>query len=106
MFIIATITNSFSIEGIDAFLVNISAYPPSARPENFNFPERNKIIAALPDELIVINPGKRSTQQKVERAGELRIHPEIFFLITPYGLVPNSYSGNIQTVITLDDLFK
>lgn len=31
------------------------------------------------------------------------IHPT---LITTYGLVDNSYSGNIQAVITLDDLFE
>ena len=30
------------------------------------------------------------------------IHPT---LITCYGLVPNSYSSNIQSVITMDDLF-
>ena len=27
-------------------------------------------------------------------------------LITPYGLVPNSYAGNIQSVITMTDLFR
>ena len=26
-------------------------------------------------------------------------------LVTTYGLVPNSYAGNIQSVITMDDLF-
>lgn len=27
-------------------------------------------------------------------------------LITTYGLVENSYSGNIQSVVTMDDLFE
>jgi len=31
------------------------------------------------------------------------IHPT---LITTYGLVPNAYSGNMQAVITMDDLFQ
>ena len=27
-------------------------------------------------------------------------------LVTPYGLVENSYAGDIQSVITMDDLFE
>ena len=27
-------------------------------------------------------------------------------LVTTYGMVDNSYSGNIQSVVTMDDLFK
>ena len=38
----------------------ISEYPPGARATRYSFPERNKIIAGLSDELYVIGSGKKS----------------------------------------------
>lgn len=38
----------------------LSAYPPGTKAETYYFPERNKIIAALSDELYVIAPNRNS----------------------------------------------
>lgn len=47
---------------------------------------------------------KRKIHDLVTATGtRYAIHPTI---ITTYGLVPNSYSGDIQAVVTMDDLFR
>lgn len=52
----------------------VSEYPPGTRPERYNFPRRNRIIASLSDDLIVINPGNRSganiTAEYAEKYGK------------------------------------
>ncbi len=40
---------------------------------------------------------------RISSGTKYAIHPTI---VTTYGLLPNSYSNNIQSVITLDDLFR
>ena len=48
------------------------------------------------------NIRNKITDLVVETGTKYAIYPT---LITTYGLVENSYSENIQSVITLDDLF-
>lgn len=38
----------------------ISEYPPGKAPTKYNFPQRNRLISAWSDQLIVIEPGKGS----------------------------------------------
>lgn len=38
----------------------VSEYSPGTRPSSYHFPLRNRLIAALSDELAVMDPGKRS----------------------------------------------
>ena len=40
---------------------------------------------------------------KTQTGTKYAIYPT---LVTPYGLVENSYAGDIQSVITMDDLFE
>ena len=40
--------------------VVVSTYFPSTKPEKYHFPERNSIIAALSDEVIVVEAGEKS----------------------------------------------
>ena len=46
----------------------LSEYPPGTVPREFNFPERNRLIAALSDELYVINTGRNSGTESTIRA--------------------------------------
>ena len=38
----------------------LSEYPPGTEPHNYMFPLRNRLIAALSDELLVVDAGRRS----------------------------------------------
>lgn len=38
----------------------LSEYPPGTRPNRFTFPKRNRLIAALSDELYVVDIGSNS----------------------------------------------
>lgn len=45
----------------------LSEYPPGTKPRNYMFPERNRLIAALSDKLLVIDAGSRSgTRSTIE----------------------------------------
>lgn len=46
----------------------ISEYPPGTTPTSYNFPLRNRIIAALSDELYVADAGKNSGTQYTVKA--------------------------------------
>ena len=57
----------------------ISEYPPGTPPERFRFPVRNRLIAALSDELYVIgagrNSGTKTTVQYARRYGRVLFYP-------------------------------
>lgn len=38
----------------------LSEYPPGSKPYSYNFPRRNRIIAALADEIYIVEAGKKS----------------------------------------------
>ena len=40
--------------------VLISEYPPGAPPKKYNFPRRNRLIAAISDEIYVVEAGRNS----------------------------------------------
>ena len=45
----------------------VSEYPPQTQPREYNFPKRNRLIAALSDKLYVIDAGRNSgTNSTVE----------------------------------------
>lgn len=47
----------------------VSEYPPGTKPREYNFPKRNRLIAALSDKLYVIDAGRNSgTKSTVEYA--------------------------------------
>ncbi len=47
----------------------VSEYPPGAAPREYNFPRRNRIIAALSDTLYVIDAGRHSgTESTIENS--------------------------------------
>jgi DNA processing protein len=50
--------------------MTLSWYQPDVPPMKYNFPQRNKMIAALSDELIVIAAGKRSGTESTIKAAE------------------------------------
>lgn len=59
--------------------LTISEYPPGVLPRTYNFPRRNRIIAALSTCLHVIEPGKSSgTRTTMEAASKYNIPTEIW----------------------------
>ena len=49
----------------------LSEYPPKTEPREYLFPKRNRLIAALSDEIYVIDTGRHSgTETTVQAAGE------------------------------------
>ena len=49
----------------------LSEYPPGTRPREFRFPERNRLIAALSDELYVVDTGHHSGTETTAKACDL-----------------------------------
>lgn len=50
----------------------VSEYPPGTPPRKYNFPRRNKLIAALSDELYVIDAGRNSGALITQKEWEIR----------------------------------
>jgi DNA processing protein len=46
----------------------VSEYPPGTLPRNYTFPARNRLIAALSDEIVVIDAGAHSGTESTVRA--------------------------------------
>ena len=46
----------------------LSEYPPGTQPREYNFPQRNRLIAALSDELYVIDAGRGSGTESTVKA--------------------------------------
>jgi DNA processing protein len=47
----------------------LSEYPPGTAPREYNFPRRNRIIAALSDTLYVVDAGRHSgTESTIENS--------------------------------------
>ncbi len=47
----------------------LSEYPPGTRPREYNFPQRNRLIAALSDRLFVVDAGRHSgTETTIDNA--------------------------------------
>lgn len=40
--------------------VIISEYPPQTRPTKYRFPQRNRLISALSDEVVIIGASKEN----------------------------------------------
>ncbi len=83
----------------------ISEYPPDSKPMSFHFPQRNRIISALSDAILVIEAGKKSGSLiTVEAALEQDINKKIFALAGPAD--PHFYGSNdlikqkIATLVT------
>lgn len=67
------------MEKIQQTGLTISEYPPGVLPRTYNFPRRNRIIAALSTCLHVIEPGKSSgTRTTMEAASKYNIPTEIW----------------------------
>ena len=49
----------------------LSEYPPETKPREFRFPRRNRLIAALSDELYVIDAGRHSGTETTVKACEI-----------------------------------
>ena len=49
----------------------LSEYPPGTSPREFRFPKRNRLIAALSDELYVVEAGRQSGTETTIKACEL-----------------------------------
>lgn len=62
------------------------------------FSQKDYTVNAKTDESIRNKIGDFIAGTKTKYA----IHP---ILVTPYGVTDNSYAGNLQAVITADDLF-
>lgn len=62
-------------ESIIRFGCIISEYPPGTRPYQYMFPARNRIIAALSDDLFVIDKGCRSGTESTIKAAHQYNHP-------------------------------
>lgn len=62
----------------------ISEYPPGSEPYPFRFPQRNRIISALANGILVVEAGKRSGSLiTVNRALEQSVDKKIFALAGP-----------------------
>ena len=59
----------------------ISEYPPGTKPRQYMFPQRNRLIAALSDDLYVVDTGKKSGTETTIAAciaygGGRKVHQE------------------------------
>lgn len=74
----------------------ISEYPPDTEPFPFHFPQRNRIISALSDGILVIEAGKKSGSLiTVEHALEQDINKKIFALA---GSIDSRFDGTNQLI--------
>ena len=106
--------------GITGVLTEINSLYCNADPDKGLFGSQTDLIIVRKDNVINLCEMKYSdsaymitkkTDEDIRRkihdlqvytGTKYSIHPT---LITPYGLVDNSYSGNIQATVTIDDLF-
>ena len=107
--------------GIEGVLTEVNSWYCKADPEKGIFGSQIGLLIVRRDQVINLCEMKYSASEytvteKVDRSIRTKIsdlkaktgtkyaiYPT---LVTPYGLVENSYAGNIQAVITMDDLFK
>ena len=106
--------------GISGVLTDINSWYCKADPDNGVYGSQIDLLIVRRDQVInlcemkfseaeymITDKDDMSIKRKmhdlvVQTGTKYAIHPT---LITPYGIVDNSYSGNIQAVITMDDLF-
>ena len=107
--------------GISGVYTEVNSWYCKSDPDNGVFGSQIDLLIVRKDQVINLCEMKYSSAEftvtdKVDRSirnkiNDLKIctktkyaiHPT---LVTTYGLVDNSYSGNIQAVITMDDLFE
>ena len=74
----------------------ISEYPPDTEPKNYHFPQRNRIISALSDGILVIEAGSRSGSLiTVNSALEQDASKKIFALAGP---VDSHFDGSNKLI--------
>lgn len=115
---VAQIKNKLGISGV---LTEINSWYCKADPDRGVFGSQIEMLITRKDQVINLCEMKYSGSEytiteKVDKSirnkiNDLRVLTNTKYaiyptLITTYGLVSNSYSDNIQSVITLDDLFQ
>ncbi len=76
----------------------ISEYPPDTEPYSFHFPQRNRIISALSDGILVVEAGSKSGSLiTVSRALEQDASKKIFALAGP---VDSHFDGSNKLIKT------
>ncbi len=106
--------------GISGVLTEESSWYCNADPDNGVFGSQIDLLIVRKDQVINLCEMKYSgseylISEKTDRSIRNKIHDLVLrtgtkyaifpTLITTYGLVDNTYSGNIVSVVTLDDLF-
>jgi predicted AAA+ superfamily ATPase len=107
--------------GISGVYTDVNSWYCKADPDKGVFGSQIDLLIVRKDQVINLCEMKYSSAEYTvtervdksirEKINDLQIctgtryaiHPT---MVTPYGIVENSYSGNVQAVITMDDLFE